>query len=147
MKKVEGFVEPNYTQIPNDIFLLMADMGKAELKVMLALCRLTFGFHRFRCRASLTVLQEMTGLSRASILIGADQAVERGLIDKIDGRGVTEWVVKVVNQQIVRVLNRSGKGSEPPSIKQKVKQSNDNRNKYISGKFGHLVNNWDEMES
>lgn len=139
MRKVEGFVEPNYTQVPNDIFLLMSDMGKAELKVMLALCRLTFGFHRFRCRASLSVLHDMTGLSRPSILIGANQAVERGLIDKIDGRGVTEWVVKVVNQEVVKVLNRSGKGSKPPSIKQKTKQPNDSIDKYIQGEFGSHV--------
>ncbi len=140
MKKVDGFQEPNYTQVPNDIFLLMEDMGKAELKVMLALCRLTFGFHRYRCRASLTTLQTMTGLSRPSILKGAKEAEKRGLIDKISGRGVTEWVVKVVNQELVKAVNQSGKGSKPPSIKQNNKKQNNNRNKYTSGKHSEFVN-------
>ena len=140
MKKVDGFQEPNYTQVPNDIFLLMEGMGKAELKVMMALCRLTFGFHKYRCRASLTTLQTMTGLSRPSVLQGASEAVKRGLIEKIDGRGVTEWVVKVVNQQLVKAVNQSGSASKPPSIKKRIKKNNDNRNKYTDGEFAEFIN-------
>lgn len=140
MRKVDGFQEPNYTQIPNDIFLLMEDMGKAELKVMLALCRLTFGFHKYRCRASLTTLQTMTGLSRPSVIQGAKQAADRGLIDKIDGRGVTEWVVKVVNQQLVKVVNQNSKGGKPPSVKKRNKKHVNDKDKYVEGDFSDFIN-------
>lgn len=134
-----GFQEPNYTQLPNDVFLLMPKMKEAELRIVLALCRLTFGFHKFRTRASLTKLQKMTGLSRQGVLNGAEQAESRGLITKISGRGVNEWVVNVVDQQLINVLDHSSQRSRPPSIKQKVKQSNNSIDKYITGKFGSQV--------
>jgi len=105
------FTSPNYTQVPNDLLGyfqdgqlvpgLLADMSGSELKVLLALSRLTFGFHREHCEASLTVLESMTGLSRPSVLAGAAAAEERGLIRKItDGQEVTAWemLVKEFNQ-------------------------------------------------
>ena len=124
-----GFQEPNYTQTPNDLFILMASMKEAELRVVLAICRLTFGFHRTKARASLTRLQKMTGLSRQGVINGAKAAEERGLITKISGKGVNEWIVNVVDQQLVNVLDHKSQRSRPPSIKQKYKQHNNNRNK------------------
>ena len=51
---------PNYTQIPNAIFELMADksagLTEKELKVLLAIARKTFGWHKKRDNISLTQL-------------------------------------------------------------------------------------------
>lgn len=86
---------PNYTQIPNAIFELMADkdahLKEAELRVILAIARKTFGWHKKRDKISLTQLEEMTAMSRTSVIAGLDAAISRGLVrktpDKKDKRG------------------------------------------------------------
>jgi phage replication O-like protein O len=80
--KTDGVPEPNYTQIPNVVFQLMPLMKEAELRVVLAICRQTFGWHRKRDRISLRQLQKLTGLSRPSVTRGVEQGIERGLIDR-----------------------------------------------------------------
>jgi len=89
-----GFTNPRYTQTPNEIFdTMMADMDPAELKVALAIIRLTMGYHRPRCFASIRRLQNMTGLSYNGVLAGAKKAEKRGIIKKICGGGAdtTIW--------------------------------------------------------
>jgi len=86
--------DPNYTQIPNQIlgawrngtFIIgqMSDMGEAELKVALALCRQTFGFHRNEAQASLSWFEKATGLSRQGVINGLAQLLKRGLFTKLD---------------------------------------------------------------
>ena len=108
-KKIE---KPNYTQTPNILFdEIMRDLNGAELKVMLAVIRKTFGWHKERDRISLTQLEEMTGLSRQGILNAIhgkkkEKSVIGGLVNKgyikiIETKqgNVYELVVKEVDQQ------------------------------------------------
>ncbi len=86
---------PNYTQIPNAIFELMADkdahLTEAELRVVLAIARKTFGWHKKRDKLSLTQLEKLTAMSRPSVKAGIDAAIARGLVrrtpDRDDKRG------------------------------------------------------------
>ena len=155
-----GFRAPNYTQVPNDLLGhihkgcdipgLMANMNEVELKVVLALVRLTFGFHVDTARASLTKLQKLTGLSRPGVIEGAAAAVARGLFTKDTTRGVTLWrlvidedadrptdevvvavdqptdeVVNKINQatgEVVNKIDQSSKQILPPSIKETIKK-------------------------
>lgn len=74
---------PNYTQIPNALLdNLMKDMGEAELRVVLAISRKTFGWHKDKDKISLTQLQDITGLSRQGVINGIDAGIERGIILK-----------------------------------------------------------------
>jgi phage replication O-like protein O len=75
--------EPNYTQIPN-VFLdeIMIGMSKAQLLVMLAVCRQTFGWHRASCQLSLSDLQKLTGLGRQSVKNGIDELISAGYIKR-----------------------------------------------------------------
>ena len=75
---------PNYTQVPNALFALMPDMGNAELKVVLAVCRQTIGWHKTKDRLTITRLAELTGLSRQSVYEGISQAIERGILIQED---------------------------------------------------------------
>lgn len=104
MADKKGFTRPNYTQIPNQLLGdfekkggiisgFMADMGLAELKVTLAVCRMTFGFHQQSKRLSLTKVMQITGLSRQGVIDGAKAAKERGLIDYDASNGVTLWAI------------------------------------------------------
>lgn len=78
-----GVDKPNYTQIPNLLLEdLMMHMSEAELKVTLAISRQTFGYHRDRIKLSLTTLQELTGLSRPTVVKGINEGMERGTITR-----------------------------------------------------------------
>jgi phage replication O-like protein O len=80
-----SFSSPNYTQMPNDLFdVHMRDMGDAELRVVIAVVRKTFGFHKERTgdAISLTQIQQMTGLSRQGALDGISQAIEHDHIEE-----------------------------------------------------------------
>jgi len=93
-----GFESPNYTQAPNDLFdIYMRDMGEAELRVVMAVIRYTFGYHRDECTLSIRDLAEITGLSKSNVIAGVDQAIARELIEKItDGNKSTTWRVVTV---------------------------------------------------
>lgn len=102
----EGWEEPNYTQVPNQLlghwdgngnFILgqLTDMRETELKVALVLCRITFGFHREGAAASLSWLEKATGLSRQGVLDGIAALIKRGLFIKDkskDGRNLWRQV-------------------------------------------------------
>src|SRR5262245_5804895 len=77
----DGVEPPNHTQTPNALFdELMRDMKEAELKVTLAICRQTFGWHRKEDELSLTQLSDLTGLSRQSVISGIEAGMRRGII-------------------------------------------------------------------
>jgi phage replication O-like protein O len=73
---------PNYTQIPNAILDLMADMSDAELRVVLAIARQTFGWHKKRDKISLSQLRALTGMSKQGVINGLDAGIRRGLIER-----------------------------------------------------------------
>lgn len=87
-----GFQAPNYTQVPNDFFVMAADMGEAELKVVLYIIRETFGYHRDECQVSIRKLALGAGLTPRNAFNGAEKAIERGLIVKtVSSTNTTTW--------------------------------------------------------
>jgi phage replication O-like protein O len=58
---------PTYTQIPNEFLDCINEFTPAEFKVLMALCRETFGWHRKDATISLGQLEKMTGLSRTAV--------------------------------------------------------------------------------
>ena len=77
-----GTPKPNHTQIPNALLGdiekgnkvspgLMAELEGSELKVYLAVCRITLGFHQNSRRASLKMMMDFTGLSKQGVLNAA----------------------------------------------------------------------------
>lgn len=97
------FERPNYTNVPNEVLGdraepgLMAEMGMAELKVLLAVCRVTFGFHRRTGGATLRQIQAMTGIAnRRDVLSAAEKLADRDLVTRtLDEDGETLWTVLV----------------------------------------------------
>lgn len=151
----KGFQAPNYTQIPNDLFDMIPEMGEALLRFLLAISRLTFGYHRDRARASLTKLEKMTGLSRPSVVKAAKQAEKLGLVEKHKDGGVNEWVVNVLNYQalgLVKPVNSTSKATLPRTIKQNEinndyieEETNPIRQK-LDGKLdSDLLRQWDDF--
>lgn len=73
---------PNYTQIPNTVLDLMSDMEETEFRVVIAIARQTFGWHKKRDKISLSQLEKLTGLSRQGVINGIAAGEKRGLIEK-----------------------------------------------------------------
>lgn len=81
--------EPTYTQIPNIVFdYWMEKLSPAEFKVLLCICRKTFGWHKAKDKISLRMLEKLTGLSKKGITKNISALLEYGLIHKISS--VTE---------------------------------------------------------
>lgn len=80
-----AIVSPNYTMCPNYIYdnlRLFAKKPTAKL-VLDAITRQTFGFQMVARRISLSRLEEMTGLSRTTIIDGIKFLIEEDLIEKV----------------------------------------------------------------
>lgn len=85
-----------YTKIPNSILDSMSDLKPAAFKLAMALCRLTYGYHRSNVQASQRELQELTGLSRQGIINATDQI--KHLFTSTTDDAVTTWVVNSVDK-------------------------------------------------
>ncbi len=84
---MSGFTSPNHTQVPNDLFTMMASMGEAELKIVLCAIRQIFGYHKDKPEAiSYSQFEIMTGLKRAAVATGIKAAIKRGVL-RIAGKG------------------------------------------------------------
>jgi hypothetical protein len=78
-----GFSSPNYTQVPNEVFDRLAPrLREGELRVLLYLCRQTFGWRRERepYACSLAQLENGTGMSRGACARAGQGLVEKGVI-------------------------------------------------------------------
>ena len=89
----DGFDEPNYTMVPDQVFdVLLPELTHPELKVLLYITRRTFGFKKRSDSISLSqlingivtrdgrVLDRGTGLSRSSVRRGINGLLEKGAI-------------------------------------------------------------------
>jgi phage replication O-like protein O len=119
-----GFQFPNTTQIPNEVFdTLMSRLSGGELKVLLYICRRTFGFRKNSDSISLTqishgittkagrVLDQGTGLSKRHVINALKILEKRNIITvtrKVDETGLHE-----VNTYSLNILDtESGVGTK-----------------------------------
>ena len=67
------FEKLTYTQTPNSLFSVMKEMDECELKVVLLICRYTFGYHREEVKLSTRKIADEIGMSIVSVSKGAEQ--------------------------------------------------------------------------
>jgi phage replication O-like protein O len=79
MKRIES---PNYTQIPNIVLDSLRDLTESETKIMLVICRQTFGWHRGKSKLSRSTLSAMTGISDNSVKAGIDGLMARHWVSR-----------------------------------------------------------------
>jgi hypothetical protein len=133
---MSGFENQTYTQVPNSLFLIMKDMDECELKVVMYICRMTFGYHRDAVKISTRDLAQAIGMNTASVCKGAEAAVIRGLIEKvISGQNTTEWhaivtdgvsEIESLDPKVIQRLNRSDSENESQVGLNKDKEKNIN---------------------
>jgi len=110
-----GFSSPNHTETPNDLFdVHLKDMGEAELKVVMAIVRLTRGFHKDTVKASISKLTNITGLSKQGVIDGAKEAEKHGFIIKIGGEKgeKNQWQLNYSDEVVNQVDNGSQAGRQ-----------------------------------
>lgn len=76
---------PNTTQVPNVIFdYWMGRLSPAEFKVLLCICRKTFGWHKMRDSISLSQIEKATGLSHFGVVKIINSLIDLKLIIKVN---------------------------------------------------------------
>lgn len=98
MADQRGFEKPNHTQTPNTFFDVSLPEIKSlvELKIVLAVIRQTFGWQKDADRISLSQLQRLTGLSRESVSIGIQLALDHGYVERKPVRNGFLYNLKLV---------------------------------------------------
>jgi phage replication O-like protein O len=121
-----GFQFPNTTQIPNEVFdTLMPQLSGGELKVLLYICRRTFGFRKDSDRISLAqisrgittktgrVLDHGTGLCKRHVINALKQLEKKNII--IITRTVDETGLNAVNTYSLNIRDiESEVGTKSP---------------------------------
>lgn len=112
-----GYEKPNYTQTPN-LFLdeHLPEMSGSETKIVLAIIRQTFGWHKEKDRLSISQLMEMTGLSNRTVIDATQSAIDRGVIDREEaGSSYRYWLVVGCEKSSQGGVKKSHKGCERSS--------------------------------
>lgn len=94
-----GFAKPNTTQIPDEFWRLLPEMGEAEVKVMLYLLRQTFGFRREwtpQEYATNAAIARNTGLSEEGVRRGVAAGMKACRIDRQIGPDKRGWIYRVI---------------------------------------------------
>lgn len=108
--------KPNFTQIPNIVLDdIMADLNESELKVLLYICRRTYGFHKEKDAISLSQLTE-------GIVVGGEK------LDKGTGLSKRAVISAVSSLTLKNIISCNKQGYI--NIYQIVQNSNQNGDNY-----------------
>jgi phage replication O-like protein O len=75
-------MKPGYTQVPNEILKEIHDMSEAELKLTMAIVRVTYGYHKEDARMTWDDMCNDTGLSRPAVGRAIDAIENRGFFKR-----------------------------------------------------------------
>ena len=108
MTEKDKVTKPKYTKIPNIILDNLQSLKAGEVRLIMAICRNTLGYHKAEQRLSLTFLQRATGMSRqgvinaAKALLGFDWIKRHALTVK----GGQTWEYEI-NLEVVNNFDQS----------------------------------------
>lgn len=106
---------PNTFQTPNVLIDVMPSLSESELRILIAVIRKTYGWHKPKDKIAQSQYRLMTGLSKPSIQNGVKGLIEKGLIEIIKkghGRESTEYAILLHNLE-VKNLAPTGKEALP----------------------------------
>jgi phage replication O-like protein O len=118
---------PNFTPVPNVVLeKLMPGLSKAALKVLLAVARKTYGFHKDRDAISLTQLQKLTGRGRAGVVRGINELGSLMNVTKGANRdcNVYELNIDISTSELVSEWNWFQNGTSSKTVKKVVPKWN-----------------------
>lgn len=154
-------LKPNFTQIPNEFLDFdLADLSGGEFKILMYICRKTYGYQKQKDRISLSqftdgvknfdgkTINKGVGISRPQVVKILKSLEEKGYIEsqktekkvtifRLKNAGDSESeLVNKVNQQsnkVVKKVNQTGKESLPELVN-KVNPQKKNKIKYTKEK-------------
>jgi len=146
---------PNHTQTPNELFDdHMRTMTGAELKVILAICRKTFGWHKEKDKISTSQLMELTGLSNRAVIDAVRKLIKINLIARRQiGDSKTDsyeyaLILSAYEESSQADLLKSSQATEGKLMKKVHIQKKENKypyNKlkkdYINGEYSNWIEN------
>lgn len=120
---------PNYTQIPNlilDEWLPL--LSGVQLKVLLAICRKTLGWHRTHDRISLSQLMKLTGCCRDKISDAIHWLLDNKMITKsVSGCNGQQETIYSLNMHNSNNCDQEQKDTPPSSQKLPTKETTQNK--------------------
>lgn len=113
---------PNFTAIPNCLFPIFSEMKEAELRVILVVCRETFGWHRQEKEFSLSQLMIATGMGRQGTHNGITDGIEHGLLGRKPAGQSFIYFLNMEEPELVHQVDQSTKETSPLSRPELVHQ-------------------------
>jgi len=107
-----------YTRVPNALLDSMADLGNAELRVLLAITRKTTGFGKACDVISLTQLEKLTGIARPHLIAALESLLARNYIAREPAKR------NGFSYQLVTLGNQLPKGTSNPTLPEPVTLGN-----------------------
>ena len=111
-------VKPSYFQCPNDLVDQWMPLLKGnELRILLIVIRKTFGWHKEKDYISISLFQELSGMSQQGTSSAVNSLVEKGILKKeITGIFGKEqaWYSLIVNEQNEENDPPKNLGGDPP---------------------------------
>lgn len=92
--------KPNYTQVPNAILDNLDKFTPAEIKVLMAIARQTFGYHQKRKKMSISFIQKATGLSRQGVVNTIDALIASGIVRRRRSGNGYEYSLHIIDELV-----------------------------------------------
>jgi phage replication O-like protein O len=133
-------IKPNFTQVPNELLDNIHLFSGAEVRILVVICRQTFGWHKDKDKISLTQFEKKTGLSRPSINSNLKSLESQRVIKKYSGSINSYEYITVVNsvnykdESLVNSINQTSKLSLPPLVNSVNTQKKLDKRKYTKEK-------------
>jgi phage replication O-like protein O len=120
-----------FTKVPNRILdEVISELSGSEFKVLMTICRSTFGFHKKRDKISISQMVEATGLAKSTVINSLQKLIRKKIIKKneevipheyrvvesnpqdLDGPKKQPDLVQKSNQKVVRKPDTQKKASK-----------------------------------
>jgi len=137
---------PNYTQIPNEIIDEWASkLTGSEYKIIIKICRNTFGWQKKKDLISISQIIKSTGIGRTRIVESIKKLELLDLIETNKSPGFTTSFRVKVEHTPVQKLNGTSSESEwvTSSESEHTKEININK---LNKEIFHLIDGWFEKE-
>ena len=106
--------KPNFTQVPNILLDSMAEFTHTEFKVLMFVCRHTFGWQREKKKMSFSYVMEGCGLSREAVNNAFVTLLSKGVLQRSESGNSFEYSLNVdeVEQKTVRETDQFAKQTD-----------------------------------
>jgi len=148
-----------YTQVPNSILdVKLKDLKSSELKILMLICRKTFGYQKRKDSISLSQMTKYTGLTKSTVIEAVRGLEKKDIIQKHTDKRTHQYSI-----EIEPLTTSSGPKNEPTKVqnsdpwmvqksdtqkkasKQKEKNTTTDSSSYLSEDVLLVVQYWNNL--